>query len=216
MCKVLEILYGCGHPHSYPLIQGCHARCTSGTNLCGHESREIIQSVTLADYPYCIDNCFEAMRLDIQIRHLSQDAELLKDARNAGWTGSDAKGSLLDLEREFEQELDDLREVCSVAKEDEKLMQETPMESEYDVSRVAWVIPERDASEVFEKSATPVRAAFTTLDSCAENLTDIEFGTDQLENDWFEACLALAGYNSTLMTSQTPIQDLSHEDGRRT
>ncbi len=121
MCKVIELLHGCGHPHSYPLIEECYAGFFPSGILCGAQNTEIANSLTLAEYPYCIDYCFKRMKLEIEIDYLLNSAKLVEDARQVGWTEADIQGSHLDLEKEFEQELNCLIEVCNVPKQMPKL-----------------------------------------------------------------------------------------------
>lgn len=113
MCKTIEIRYACGHPHSYALIEGCHAGFFPDGILCGRQNTEIIDAVTLLEYPYCTDYCFNRMVLDLEIDHLDRSAKLMEDAHSVGWTEADISGSLVDLGEKFEREINDLREVCS-------------------------------------------------------------------------------------------------------
>lgn len=114
MCKTVELVYGCGHPHSYPLVQECYAGFFPGGILCGRQSTEIVDSLALVEYPYCLDYCFKKMKLEIEIDYLLKGAKLVEDARKVGWTEADIQGSHLDLEMELEQELNSLRDVCNI------------------------------------------------------------------------------------------------------
>ena len=116
MCKAVEILYGCGHPHSYPPVKECYAGFFPGGILCGRQNTKIVDSLTLAEYPYCFDYCFKKMKLEIEIDYLLKGAKLVEDARKVGWTEADIQGSHLDLEMELEQELNSLRDVCNISK----------------------------------------------------------------------------------------------------
>lgn len=121
MCKAVELLYGCGHPHSYPLVEECYAGVFTSDILCGRQNTEIVDCLALAEYPYCFNYCFKKMKLEIEINYLLKGAKLVEDTRKVGWNEADIQGSHLDLEKEFEQELDSLRDVCNVPKHAQKV-----------------------------------------------------------------------------------------------
>ena len=204
MCKVVEILYGCGHPHSYPLIKECHAGFFPGGILCGRQSTEIIQSLTLVGYPHCIEYCFGAMKLDIEIKYLLERVKLFEDARKVGWTEADIRGSHFDLQKDFERELGDLREVCSVSNDSQNQGPEPVTEDNPNAIRRPSVTSASGSSEVFEKSSTPVTNLSSDLDSYCEGFTGSEGESKYPEIEWFEECLDLAEKSSTPVTSPPP------------
>ena len=116
MCKIIEIRYGCGHPHSYALIEECYAGFFPNGILCGRQSTEIIDSVTLIGYPYCITYCFNRMKLELEMDYVLLSSKLKEDARSAGWTEADTEGSQIELKLDFEREMDCLREICGIPK----------------------------------------------------------------------------------------------------
>ena len=142
MCKTVEIRYGCGHPHSYALIEECHAGFFPNGILCGRQSTEIVDSVTLANYPFCITYCFNRMKLESEMNYVLLSSKLKKDARSASWTEADIKGSQMELKLDFEQEISCLREICGITKHRHEQLTISVPKGNLNTDELHWSNPE--------------------------------------------------------------------------
>ena len=172
MCKTIEIRYRCGHPHSYALIEECHAGFFPNGILCGRQSTEIIGSVTLADYPFCITYCFNRMKLEFEMDYVLLNSKLKEDARAAGWTEADIKGSQMELKLDFEREINCLREICGAPKHRQRQISSLLPKSSLNADELRLSIPE---------PSTTSNSNFSP-----EHSTDGESVEAQPEDEWHD------------------------------